>query len=83
LQCLGSVFGDTRPFDKNSDKNSDGTVMEQWCLQFEHFYIIVKVLRCHWSYSILKQCLGSVVIDLVTEQWCNSDGTVMPLIWEL
>jgi hypothetical protein len=25
LQCLGTVFGDTRPF----DKNSDGTVMQQ------------------------------------------------------
>jgi hypothetical protein len=38
LQCLVIVFGDTRPFDKNSDEtvmrqwwNSDATVMEQWC----------------------------------------------------
>jgi hypothetical protein len=65
--------------------------MKQWCLWFELFYVVLKVWRCHWSYFILLRCLGSVVIDLVVtqdllpktvmEQWWDSDGTVMPLIW--
>jgi hypothetical protein len=73
--------------------NSDETVMEQWCLWFELFYVVLKVLRCHWSYFTLLHCLGSVVIDLVVtqdllpktvmEQLRDSDGTVMPLIWAL
>jgi hypothetical protein len=68
--------------------NSDATVMEQRWLWFE-------LLRCHWSYFILMQCLGSLfgdtipfvknsdqtVMRQVMEQWCNSDWTVMPLIW--
>jgi hypothetical protein len=47
---------DTSPFDKNSNLtvwgqwwNSDVTVMEQLCLRFELFYVMFKVLRCHWS----------------------------------
>jgi hypothetical protein len=56
-------------------------------------YVICKLLRCHWSYFILLQCLGGVVMDLlvtqdivtktVIKQWWDSDGTVMPLIWAL
>jgi hypothetical protein len=67
--------------------DSDETVMEQWCLWFELFSVVLKVLRRHWSYFILLQCLGSVVIDLVVtqdllpktlmEQWWDSDATVM------
>jgi hypothetical protein len=49
--------------------NSDRTVMEQWCVWFDLFYVIFKLLRCHWSYYILKQCLGSVVIDLVVKHY--------------
>jgi hypothetical protein len=60
------------------------TVIKQWCLQFEHLTIIVKVLRYHWSYFNLLQCLGSVLRDTgataknsdqtVMRQWCNSDA---------
>jgi hypothetical protein len=90
LQCLGSVFGDTRPFEKNSDQtvtqqwsNSDATVIEQWCLWVRLFYVIFKVWRCHWSYSILLQCIWSVIMHLLVtqdhlkKQWSNSDETVM------
>jgi hypothetical protein len=94
LQCLGSVFGDTRPFDQNSDQkdvkqwwDSDETVMQQWCLWFELFNIICKVLRWHWWYFILLQCIWSVIMHLlvtkdpltktVIRQWWDSDGTVM------
>jgi hypothetical protein len=93
-QCLGSVFGDTRLFDKNSDQTvmrqwctSDETVMGQWCLWFELFNIICKVLRWHWWYFILLQCIWSVIMHLlvtkdhltktVSRQWWDSDGTVM------
>jgi hypothetical protein len=88
LQCLGSVFGDTRPFDQNNDQtvmrqwwNSDATVMQLWCLWFGLFYVIFKIWRCHWSYSVLLQFLGSVIMHLLTKtvmrQWWDSDGTVM------
>jgi hypothetical protein len=74
--------------------DSDATVIEQWCLWFELFNDIFKLLRCHWSYFTLLQCLGSVFGDTrpfdknnyqnsdetVMEQWCNSDGTAMALI---
>jgi hypothetical protein len=91
LQCLGSLFGDTRPFDKNSDgtvmqqwSNSNATVMEQWCLWFENFNVICVVLRCHWSYLILLQCLALCLVTqdhLKKKQWRNSDRTVMRQWW--
>jgi hypothetical protein len=58
--------------------------MEQWCLWFLLCTDVLKVLRCNWSYFILLQCLGTLVIDLVVtqdllrktvmEQWWNSDA---------
>jgi hypothetical protein len=86
--------GGTIPTAKNSDRtvmrqwfNGDAMVMEQWCLWFELYYVTLKVWRCHWSYFILFECLGSVITDLVvaqdplpkavTKQWWNSDATVM------
>jgi hypothetical protein len=94
LECLGGVISDTRPFDKNSDQtvmrqwsNSYVTVMEQVFLWFELFNTFSKVLRWHWSYFILLQCIWSVIIHLlvtqdhltikVIKQWRDSDGTVM------
>jgi hypothetical protein len=75
----------------NNDENvmrqcwiSDVTVMQQWCLWSEHFYVIFKLLRCHRSYFILLQCLGNVFGDTrpfdkssdgtVMQQWSNSDA---------
>jgi hypothetical protein len=67
--------------------NSDETVMEQWCLWFELFNIICKVLRWHWWNYILLQCIWSVIMHLlvtkdpltktVIRQWWDSDATVM------
>jgi hypothetical protein len=64
--------GETRPFYKNSDQtvmrqwwDIDATVIEQWCLWVRLFYVIFKVLRCHWSYFILLQCIWSVIMHLL------------------
>jgi hypothetical protein len=64
--------------------DSDGTVMQQWCLWFELFNI---VFRCHWSYFILLQCIWSMIMHLlvkqdlftkiVIKQWWDSDETLM------
>jgi hypothetical protein len=58
-------------------------VMEQWCLWFRLFYVIFKLLRYHWSYSVLLQFIGSVILHLlvtqdhltkiVIKQWWDSD----------
>jgi hypothetical protein len=72
---------------KNSDQtvmrqwwNSDATVIEQWCLWFEQFDVTYKLLRCHWSYLILLQCLGIVFGN--TRPFDNySDLTVMRQLW--
>jgi hypothetical protein len=94
LQCLGGVLSYTRPIENNSDvtvmrqwRNSDATVTEQWCIWFELFNVIIKLLNCHWSYSILLQCLGSVFGDTRpfdqnsdqtdVKQWWDSYATVM------
>jgi hypothetical protein len=86
-KCGNWSGGDTRP----TAKNSDETLMEQWCLWIELFYVVLNILRCYWSFFILLQCIGSVVIDLVLtqdllpktvmEQWWNSDETVMRHWW--
>jgi hypothetical protein len=131
LKCDYASAGYTRPTAKNSDQtvmqqwcNSDAsTVMRQWynshafdsssflCLLFGLFNVIFKLLRCHWSYFIILKWLGSVSMiifypfampwgcdkwhktfwqkqwpnsdETVIEQWCDSDGTVIPLIWAL
>jgi hypothetical protein len=71
--------------------DSDATVIEQGWFWFELFDNFFKVLRCHWSFFILLQCLGIVFGDTrpfdknsdltVMRQWWNSDQTVIPLIW--
>jgi hypothetical protein len=97
-KCGNWSGGDRRPNTKNSDRtvmrqwcNSEATVMEQWCFSFELYYVTLKVWRCHWSYFILLQCLGSVESDLVVaqyllqktviEQWWDSDSMVMQWWW--
>jgi hypothetical protein len=88
--CFGGVLSVTRPLTKTVIKqwwDSHATLIEQWCLWFELFYVIFKhlrwhwsyffqLLRCHWTYFIILQCLGGVLS--VTRPFDkNSDQTVM------
>jgi hypothetical protein len=82
-----AMFGDTRPFDKNSDQTvmrqwctSDETVMEQWCLWFESFSRICDVIDHILSFCNAFEvwlCICWLHNTCCQKQCSNSDGTVM------
>jgi hypothetical protein len=85
-ECDYASAGDTRLFDKNSDQ----TVMRQWCNSdafslstFLTFAMFWDVIDCIISFINALGAFHKNSVETVMEQWCNSDRTVMPLIWAL
>jgi hypothetical protein len=83
-ECDYASAGDTRLFDKNSDQ----TVMRQWCNSdafslstFLTFAMFWDVIDCIISFINALGAFHKNSVETVMEQWCNSDRTVMPLIW--
>jgi hypothetical protein len=69
--------------------NSDETVMEQWydsyASSFLTFAKFWNVIDCIISFNNPNdtRAFHNISDETVMEQWCNSDRTVMPLIWAL